>query len=120
MKLNPAARFSFLAILALAIAILTGCATPAPVDWNSRVGNYTYDQAITELGRPDRQAKLSDGKTLYKWYVRPNVGSGPNTGMSHYGDTGFSTSQTAGSSNNHMLQLTFGPDGKLAAWSQNY
>ncbi len=33
----------------LAIALWTGCASTPKVDWNSRVGNYTYDDAVKEL-----------------------------------------------------------------------
>jgi len=120
MKMNPAVKFSLPAILALGIALLAGCTTTPPVDWNSRVGNYTFEQAVTELGPPDRQASQSDGKTVYKWFVHPYVGSGPNTGMSYYGNNGFSANQTAGIINNRMLQLSFGPDGKLVAWTKNY
>lgn len=43
-----------------------GCAT-ARVDWNSRVGHYNYDEAISELGVPDRSATLSDGTILAEW-----------------------------------------------------
>ena len=120
MKMNPAVKFSLPAILALALVFLAGCTTTPPVDWNSRVGTYTYDQAVTDLGPPDRQTKQSDGKSVYKWFVRAHTCPGPNTGMSYYGETGFSANQTAGVINNRMLQLTFDPDGKLVTWTKNY
>ena len=85
MKMNLAVKFSLPVILALAVAFLTGCATPPPVDWDSRVGHYTYDQAVTDLGLPDRQTRLSDGKVMYKWFVQAPVGSRFNSGMSYYG-----------------------------------
>ena len=50
--------------LALTNCLTTGCKTAPKIDWNSRVGNYTYDQAVAELGPPDKSAKLSDGKTV--------------------------------------------------------
>jgi hypothetical protein len=119
--MNVTVKFSLPVTLALTVAFLTGCATPPPVDWDSRVGHYTYDQAITELGSPDRQARLSDGKVVSKWIARPNAGPRLNSGMSYYGSSGFSTGQTIGSSiNSQTLQLTFDPDGKLTAWSRNY
>jgi hypothetical protein len=41
--------------------------------------------------------------------------------MSYYGNTGFGANQRVGSSyNNRVLQLTFGTNGVLAAWSKNY
>jgi len=94
MKMRPAMKFLLPVILALAVAFLAGCTTTPPVDWNTRIGNYTYAQAVTELGPPARQARLNND---------------------------FGADQTIGSSyNNQMLQLTFDTDSTLAAWSKNY
>jgi hypothetical protein len=122
MKMNLAVKFSLPVILALAVAFLTGCATPPPVNWDTRVGHYTYDQAVTDLGPPDRQTRLSDGKVVSKWFVQAPVGSRFNGGMSYYGSNhGFGAGQAVGSGiNNQMLQLTFDPNGTLIAWSKNY
>ena len=49
--------------------LLTGCATPQ-IDWAARVGHYTYDQAVMELGPPDKMAKLSDGSTVVEWLTQ--------------------------------------------------
>jgi len=38
-----------LAILFLAVALIAGCKTTPTVDWKSRVGTYTYNQALAEL-----------------------------------------------------------------------
>jgi hypothetical protein len=122
MKATLTVKFSLPVILALAVAFFAGCKTPSPVDWDGRVGHYTYDQAVTELGSPDRQAKLSDGKVVSKWFVQPPVGSRFNSGMAYYGSNhGFGAGQAVGSGiNNEMLQLTFDTNGTLIAWSKNY
>ena len=121
MKMNPAQKFSWPVILFLFMAFLAGCTTTPPIDWNSRVGHYTYEQAVAELGRPNRQARLSDGTTVYKWSAQPGVNANLNTGMSYYGSTGFTGNQTASpGGNDQMLQLTFGTNGVLSAWSKNY
>jgi hypothetical protein len=59
MQRNLAAKFSLPIILALMAAFIAGCQTTKPVDWNSRIGNYTFDQAVTELGPPDKQASTA-------------------------------------------------------------
>jgi hypothetical protein len=121
MKMNLAVKFSLLVILVLTGAFLAGFKTPPPVDWDSRVGHYTYAQAVTEFGPPDRQARLSDDKVMYKWFVQPPVGARFNSGMSYYGNNGFGAGQTPGGGyNNQMLQLTFDTNGTLIAWSKNY
>jgi hypothetical protein len=114
-------KFLLPVILALAVAFLAGCTTTPPVDWNTRIGNYTYAQAVTELGPPARQARLSNGKIVCKWFIQPPVGPRFNSGMSNFGNNDFGADQTIGSSyNNQMLQLTFDTDSTLAAWSKNY
>jgi hypothetical protein len=120
MKMNPTLKFS-LPVISFLFAFLAGCTTTPPIDWNSRVGLYTYQQAVADLGRPNRQAKLSDGTTVYKWSAQPAVNPNLNTGMSYYGSTGFTSNQTASPGvNDQMLQLTFDTNGVLTAWSQNY
>jgi hypothetical protein len=44
-----------------------GCAHR--VDWNARVGLYTYDQAVLELGPPERSATLTDNRLVCEWRV---------------------------------------------------
>jgi hypothetical protein len=120
MKMSLAVKFSLHVIVALTVAFLAGCTTRPPIDWNNRVGHYTYDQAMAELGPPDRQARLSDGKAVYKWFVQRPVGTRFNSGMSYYGNNGFGANQTIGSTfNSQMLQLTFDTNGTLVAWSKN-
>ena len=87
MKITLVVKFSLLAILFLAAALLTGCQTTPPINWDSRVGNYTYDQAVKDYGPPDRQAKLSDGQVVAKWITRTmNTGGNYNVGMGYYGN----------------------------------
>ena len=55
--------------LVAAALFLVGCAT-TKIDWNSRIGQYTYDEAIAELGVPDRHAQLTDGSIVAEWLQR--------------------------------------------------
>jgi len=121
MNITLAARFSFLMVLFLMAAFFAGCETAPPVNWDSRVGIYTYDQAVKDFGPPDRQAKLTDGQTVAKWIVRPyNNGANYNVGMGYYGNAGYGAGQKFGPGYpDNALQLTFGTDGKLTAWSRN-
>ena len=103
--------------------LLVGCAT-SKTDWNNRVGSYTYDQAVLEMGPPDKQTKLSDGKTVAEWYSRSSGGSGLSIGVgggsygSHSGmGVGVSQSVDSGSSG-RGLKLVFGTDGRLSSWSK--
>src|SRR6185295_2792300 len=75
--------------------LLAGCASTPKVDWNARVGNFTYDQAVAEMGPPDKSTKLSDGSTVADWITRKSSGLsfGLGTGYSSYGrGSGTSTS----------------------------
>ena len=121
MKANLALKVLSLAILFLAVAFIAGCKTMPQVDWNSRVGTYTYNQAVADMGQPDKQGKLSDGKTVDQWItLHGNNGffAGGGYGNGNYGMGG---SQNLGQTyKDHVLELTFGPDGKLVSWAKNY
>jgi spermidine/putrescine transport system substrate-binding protein len=53
-------------LAAFILVLVVGCAT-TKIDWNSRIGQYTYDEAIAELGVPDRHAQLTDGSIVAEW-----------------------------------------------------
>ena len=117
--MNNRARMTwFLPLLAAALA---GCVTAPRIDWTSRVGNFTYDQALMESGPPDRTAKLSDGTVVAEWQERPEqvvvapepyfappgCYFGPFTPM--YSETRFPPL---------YLHLTFAPDGRLEQFKE--
>src|SRR5271165_2503450 len=124
MKTNQAATYSLLVVFSLITAFLTGCKSTPPVDWNSRIGTYNYDQAVTDLGPPDKQAKLDNGKTVAEWITHRSGGSGLSIGTGFFSGGGGSgvgvgVGQSIGtSSSDKVLKLTFGLDHKLAAWSK--
>ncbi len=102
--------------------LLSGCAT-SRIDWAGRVGNYTYDQAITELGPPEREAKLSDGTIVADWLTRRGyrysypIGAYPwHCPPWYYGP--FYPTYVDSYMPDYYLRLTFGPDGKLKAWKK--
>src|SRR5580700_4683860 len=105
-----------IAIAAIAL-IFTGCVTP--INWQARVGIYTYDEAIMDYGPPGRAAKLSDGSTVAEWMTERGeviVTPGPYPyGLVYYGRGyvgpgwgGYSTAYFPA----QFLRLTFSPDGK--------
>jgi hypothetical protein len=119
MKMNFVAKGSLLAVLFFAMALIHGCATAPPVDWDSRVGNYTYTQAINELGPPNRQAHLSNGAMELKWFLQPGGGIGTqNNNLNNGFGVGQNMNPTAIS--DRYLELTFDNKGVLSAWSKNY
>lgn len=107
----------------------TGCATHK-VDWNSRVGTYSYDDAVRELGPPDKSAKLSDDSVVADWLTGRGMQTATGFGVGgpgRYGPYGYGY----GYSSPHVvvmdpptpdrfLRLTFDPKGKLASWQRVY
>src|SRR4051794_35021778 len=81
------------AALLLLFALIAGCATHPKVDpsidWNSRIGNYTYDQALAEIGKPDVVAETNEGR-IVDWILKqsPNMSFGFGVGSSGYGSYG--------------------------------
>ena len=106
-----------LLLVSLAVA---GCSSTPKVDWNSRIGSYTYDQAVLELGPPDKSTQLSDGSTVAEWVVSSS-GSGARIGFGvgsgSYGH-GYGTATGVGvstpvSSTRKARRLTFDSNGVL-------
>ena len=111
----------FSLLLALLGFFFAGCSSTPKVDWDSRIGNYTYDQAVTELGPPDKTATLSDGRTVADWITHSHGGLSFGLGTGFYGShsavgTGVGTSTGY---RDRVLRLTFGPDGKLQEVKKN-
>lgn len=114
-------RFLATALAALLLTVLlAGCAT-RKIDWSARLGNYTFDQAVAEIGPPDKQAKLTDGTLVAEWLTRrgyPQVYStGGSFGSPYYGWSHAPT-YVGTISPDYFLRLTFDPSGQLKAWNK--
>ena len=107
-------------LLAALVMLNPGCASTPKPDWNQRVGNYTYDDAVRELGPPFSSARLQDGSTVAEWFLKygSQVSFGFGTGM-YGGGSAVGVGQTVTAPpKGHYLRLTFGPDGKLQRWEK--
>src|SRR5579871_6839006 len=60
--------------------LLAGCGSP-PVNWESRIGNYTYAQAETEFGKPAQTTTLDNGGIFAEWVTARNVRNPAPNGM---------------------------------------
>src|SRR2546428_1350803 len=119
-----AATVLFILKLGLCVFVV-GCAS-TKIDWNSRIGNYTYDQAVTELGPPDKYAKLTDGTVVAEWMTRRGYSGGSVGFMYGYGYPYHASpsplsppySLAEPPSPDYFIRLTFGPEGKLQAYKR--
>jgi hypothetical protein len=110
----------WLSALMLLGVLMNGCAT-GKIDWTKRIGIYTYDQTILELGPPDKQAKLADGTIVADWLATRGYyySSPPIYGYYPYGGPYYAYTD-AYRTPDSFLRLTFGADGKLHAWKRVY
>ncbi len=103
----------------IAAALLgVSCASTPKVDWNARIGSYTYDDAVKELGPPASFATLTDGGAVAEWFLKQNPTFSFGMGTGSYGShgvVGVGQSVTTGGSG-QFLRLTFDPDHKLTRW----
>lgn len=116
-------------LLFIASALLAGsCASGTKavvqgVDWGSRIGTYTYEEALAELGEPNVIGESGEGR-IAEWVLSqsPAVSFGFGFGMGSYGHhsstgvgVGTSVSPPPGG---EYLQLKFDKNGKLAGWTK--
>ncbi len=94
----------------VALIFLAGCATSQP-DWKNRIGSYSYDQAIVDMGPPDNAMNFADGTVIAKWYSSRRVSFGFGAGASN-GGAGGGISGPIGDEM-RVTQFRFGPDGIL-------
>jgi len=100
--------------MVVGLLVMSGCATTKKIDWDNRIGSFTFDQAVTELGPPDKSAKLNDGTSVCEWLIKKGYSRGivhgsPGLWVQYYEET---------SSPDVYLRLTFGSDGKLISWKK--
>lgn len=104
------------------LAVSVGCRTTPKINWDARIGAYSYDQAVEELGPPHFQSTLSDGTRVAQW-TTGRVGNttafpvwggwGPWGAYVGPGPVVVSSSITT-----FFLRLTFDPTGELQAWKR--
>jgi hypothetical protein len=111
------------------LAFLAGSCASGPktdirkIDWGSRIGTYTYEEALAELGEPNVISESIEGK-IAEWVLRrsPGVSFGFGIGSGSYGHhtstgVGVGTSVSPPPSGEY-LHLRFDRDGKLAECSR--
>lgn len=102
------------------LVVYTGCASKPQADWNQRIGIFTFDEAVQELGPPAASTRLQDGTMVAEWFLKPGSQVSFGFGTGFYGGGGAVgvgqtvTTPTPG----HWLRLIFGPDGKLQRWEK--
>ncbi|MBI3876459.1 MAG: hypothetical protein HY300_11005 [Verrucomicrobia bacterium] len=102
-------------MLLVALLLLHACCTTLPsVDWDARIGTFTYDQAVTELGPPEKSAALTDGSRVADWLVL----RGQRNATYHSFPDGRVLRMEGARDPDRLLRLTFAPDGKLKAWKR--
>jgi hypothetical protein len=104
----------------LALVANSGCASKPKPDWDERVGSYTYDDAVRELGPPANSTKLQDGSTVVDWFLKYGSQMSFGFGAGAYGSGGgVGVGQTVTPPPKaHYLRLTFGADNKLQRWEK--
>ncbi len=119
----------WVAMLLIVSALLTGgCVYRSRVtvedsEWGARIGRYTYQDALSELGEPQMVGESSEGK-IAEWVLRQSMpfSIGFGFGGFGYGDhsstgAGVGTSVSPPPSGEY-LRLRFDRNGKLAEWTK--
>lgn len=111
-------NFSRLFALAAGVMLLGACATTPKIDWGSRIGSYTFDNAVRELGPPDKDANLTDGSRVSEWLTGRGRGGGVFVGGG-YGYRRFGPMyHMVDPGPDYYLRLSFDTNGTLIDWKK--
>jgi len=116
------------ALAIFTLLLVAGCNTPAKsplVNWNDRIGNYTYNLALQDLGKPVNSTTLPNSSIVADWRTASAKPGSPDT-LDADAEGGYviprlqenPTPLDTGPTPNRYLRLTFGPDGKLTGWKK--
>ncbi|MFM1941379.1 MAG: hypothetical protein RI897_361 [Verrucomicrobiota bacterium] len=122
MRLSKAI-FSQWVIIGLSLVLIVGCSS-RKIDWDSRLGAYSFDEAVLELGPPDKDAELSDGTRVAEWLTfrsQSEPYGGYAAGYAHPGRYrtmayGFHYGTFGNTGREYWIRLTFDPSGQLLSW----
>ena len=111
--------FAWLFVAALLFA-QAGCASKPTPDWNQRIGHFTFDDAVRELGPPVSSIRLQDGSNVAEWFLKHGSQMSFGFGTGFYGPGGgVGVGQSISPPpQSHFLRLIFGPDGQLQKWEK--
>ena len=100
--------------------LLAGCAHE--IDWKSRVGSYTYDDSVRELGPPDKKETLTDGTLVAEWLlVRGWTSAGYRPYYPyHRHELIWTVEASTDSTPDSFVRLTFNPERKLTQFKRFY
>ena len=122
-------RYLFQSVfIVLVVGWSGGCVTQPKIDWAPRVGAYTYDQAVIELGPPDKMATLSDESIVAEWLTRRGRYYGSSAGYgAYYGrpygwygpyPSYYAAPNYVDKSPDTFVRLVFDPEGVLASFTE--
>ncbi len=111
------------------LVLLTGSCASGPkadikdIDWRSRIGTYTYEEALAELGEPDVISETGEGR-IAEWVLRrsPMISFGfgfGGAGYGHHSSSGGGGATTVSPPpSGEYLHLRFDKDDRLVESSR--
>jgi hypothetical protein len=116
------------ALLIVTVFLAGSCAsgtkgTVNDIDWGGRIGTYTYEEALAELGEPSMIGESNEGK-IAEWVLRQSpafsfgFGFGGGSYGHHSGTGGGVGATVSPPPSGEYLRLRFDQDGKLVEWTK--
>jgi hypothetical protein len=111
----------FPAVFLLTSLFLCGCAGTQGIDWDKRIGNYSYDDMRGDYGQPWKTQIAADGFKTCDWPVYVRVSWQTHTGYDYtYGRDYFPITDQPNASGGvkYFYRMTFDAKGLLTKWEK--
>ncbi len=97
-----------------------GCQALQQVDWDGRIGQFSYEQAVAELGRPVEETELSGGMRRAEWITNSGISVGRALAGAGYQRWTMGVVPLEPTEIHRLrdryLRLTFDRAGRMVAW----
>ncbi|MDB6125791.1 MAG: hypothetical protein JWQ71_4784 [Pedosphaera sp.] len=107
----------FLVLFALGcLLFVNGCSTEK--NWDSQIGNYTYDEMVSDYGAPLTSTKVAGGGTVARWAIYREQEHTDELRQKQDGSVEHLPPSGSAWRTDYLYEMTFDSGGKLISWKK--
>lgn len=109
------------AVILFICVLMNGCADTLSIDWDKRIGNYSYDDMRSDFGEPWKTETAADGVKTCDWPVFIRQSWHTHTEYVHNDSTDdfiIAGDRNSSGGLRYFYRMTFDSKGLLVKWKK--